>query len=119
MRKFPAISVFGSVAFKYQPDEPNPAEAARQALAVGMIPTTSGAATGLAPEIAKIKGMSAAASGRLAVASGMTPDNVAEYAPHLSHILVATGVARDEHTLDPLLLRRFVAAVRTHAAARE
>lgn len=112
MKRYPELTVFGSVAFKYQPDESDPAEAARQALALGMLPTTSGEATGVAPTVEKIRTMSAAAGGKLAVASGMTPENVGAYAPYLSHLLVATGIAIDEHTLDPGKLERFVRAVR-------
>jgi predicted TIM-barrel enzyme len=114
--RFPAVPVFGSVAFKYQEHEPDPAEAARQAKALGMIPTTSGEATGIAPDLAKIEAMSAASKGLLAVASGMTPSNVAQYAPFLSHILVATGVSRGEHEFDPARLTAFVAAVRGSTA---
>lgn len=108
----PQITVFASVAFKYQPEEPDPPQAAREALALGMLPTTSGPATGVAPDLAKTRAMSEAASGKLAVASGMTAENVSQYAPLLSHILVATGVALDEHRIDPQRLTRFIQAVR-------
>lgn len=103
------FQVFGSVAFKYQDPEPNPPLAARNALAMGFIPTTSGSGTGSAPELKKIKDMSFAAEGVLAVASGMTPENVGAYAPHLSHILVATGIAQDEYRMDVDKLQRFIA----------
>jgi uncharacterized protein len=99
----PAMSVFGSVAFKYQPDESN-----RQAMALGMIPTTSGSGTGIPPSVEKIRTMSGATGGTLAVASGMTPENVHIYAPMVSHILVSTGVSKDEHTFDAAKLTRFV-----------
>lgn len=111
-RKHPEIQLFASVAFKYQAPEPSPAQAALYAIGAGFIPTTSGAATGSAPEVAKVARMSAAAGGTLAVASGMTPDNVAEYAPYLSHILVATGVALDEHRIDPAKLGRLIAVTK-------
>lgn len=117
MAKYPGVAVFGSVAFKYQPDEPNPPEAARAALALNMIPTTSGSGTGMAPELSKIALMSKAVDGRLAVASGMTLENVAAYVPYLSHILVATGVSLDKHRFDPQRLARFVAAVRAGSSA--
>lgn len=117
MRRHPGVSVFGSVAFKYQPVDPDPAGAAAQARAAGMIPTTSGAATGVAPSLLKVKSMSAATGGLLAVASGMTPANVAAYTPFLSHILVATGISRAEHFIDPQLLAQFVAAARGPARA--
>ncbi|MEJ8837616.1 hypothetical protein [Ramlibacter sp. AN1133] len=118
IQRYPDVTVFGSVAFKYQPDEPDPAGASREALKLGMLPTTSGDATGMAPELSKIQSMSAAVKGRLAVASGMNPENVSAYVPFVSHILVATGISHDEHTFDPARLDRFVAAVRTSGSVR-
>lgn len=100
-RTLPSIQLFASVAFKYRPHEPNPPLAAKEAQRLGFIPTTSGTATGSAPEVRKIADMSAATDGQLAIASGMTPENVGDYARYLSHILVATGVGLDEYRIDP------------------
>lgn len=105
---FPAIELFASVAFKYQPYEPNAALAAQNAQLAGFIPTTSGKRTGSPPEIGKIVAMSSATGGLLANASGLTPDNVATFAPYLSHVLVATGVALDEYRIDPTLLKTLI-----------
>ena len=107
-RKNPVLQVFASVAFKYRPHEPDPVKAALNALETGFIPTTSGSGTGTAPELEKIASMSQATGGVLAIASGMTPWNVAEYAPFLSHILVATGIAIDEHRVDADKLRLLI-----------
>ena len=104
--------VFVGVAFKYQPLEPNPSAAACNALSLGFIPTTSGPATGMVPEVEKIQRMSKATGGRLAVASGMDLKNVHLFAPHLSHILVATGVSLDEHRFDFERLSAFIARAR-------
>ncbi|MHB8410254.1 MAG: BtpA/SgcQ family protein [Acidiferrobacterales bacterium] len=104
----PRIKFFAGVAFKYQVPESDPEQAARNALAAGFIPTTSGPATGEAPEVAKIRLMSESVNGQLAVASGMTPENVARYAPYLAVILVATGVSRDDHHIDPARLRLLI-----------
>lgn len=106
------IDVFASVAFKYQRRENNPVGAAQNALAAGFIPTTSGAGTGSAPSVEKIKSMSKGTQGVLAVASGMTPENVAEFAPFLSHILVATGVSKDDYHFDALKMQAFFDVVR-------
>lgn len=103
------LDVFASVAFKYQAPEPSPATAALNALTLGFLPTTSGPATGKAPELDKVRAMSEHTGGKLAVASGLTPDNIAHFAPYLSHALVATGVSRDEHHFDAELLQVFVA----------
>lgn len=106
------MEVFASVAFKYQAVEPNPVKAAFLADSYGYIATTSGPATGHPPELDKIKAMSAATAGKLAIASGMTPENVHLFAPYLSHILVATGIAQDDHHIDKAKLIDFLAAAR-------
>ena len=97
--------LFGGVAFKYQLPEPNPGRAAVRAQDLGIIPTTSGVGTGHAADVSKIADMcKALRGGPLAIASGITPDNVLQYAPYLSHILVATGVSKNEHDFDFELL---------------
>ncbi len=106
------IEVFASVAFKYQAKEPYPNTASLHAFSAGFIPTTSGAATGSAPELEKIRSMSQASEKVLAVASGMTLENVEAFKPYLSHILVATGVSLDEHRLDAEKLAQFIKLAR-------
>ncbi|KVP39816.1 hypothetical protein WJ87_06435 [Burkholderia ubonensis] len=97
----PAHRVFAGVAFKHQRHEPQPELAARTAHAFGLIPTTSGPATGVAAETAKIAQLRAAlGDAPLAIASGITPENAREFAPYLSHILVATGVSASFHDFD-------------------
>lgn len=113
----PGFEVFASVAFKYRPHESYPAKAALNALEAGFIPTTSGFGTGSAPELEKIVAMSRATGGVLAIASGMTPWNVAEYAPFLSHIMVATGISVDEHRMDADKLRLMIANTRAVSRA--
>lgn len=107
------ITVFASVAFKYQAPEPNPAEAALVAAAWNTIPTTSGSGTGHAPEVDKIAAMRAvlAPNNRLALASGMTVENVNQFLPFATDFLVATGVSRDMHHFDESLLEAFIARV--------
>lgn len=104
----PHLQVFGSVAFKYQAHEPNPVLAGVNALDLGMIPTTSGAATGSAPTLEKVAAMSAAVHGKLAVASGMSCDNIEQFAPLLSHVLVSTGVSVDDFHFDRAKLRTLI-----------
>lgn len=104
-RRFP---IFASVAFKYQPIDEKPASAAKLARAVGWIPTTSGTATGSPPTIDKIKSMFVSHE-TLAVASGMTPENVGDYKHFLSHILVSTGVSINDYQFDYEKLRIFIA----------
>lgn len=111
-KRHPHINIFASVAFKYQAHENNPELAAEIALNAGFIPTTSGSATGVAAPVEKVKSMSYAAGGTLAIASGMTIENVKSFAPYLSHILVATGVSNDDHHFDFETLSRFIAVAR-------
>ncbi|CAN7746319.1 hypothetical protein LJR118_006753 [Acidovorax sp. LjRoot118] len=102
--------VFASVAFKYQAEDPTPAKSARAARALGFTPTTSGKATGQPPTVEKIQLMRGTSSLGLAVASGMSPENIASYSGLLSDVLVATGVSLDEHRFDYEKLRAFVHA---------
>lgn len=102
------IDVFASVAFKYQAEEPNPKLAAQLADSAGFIPTTSGSGTGQAPTVDKISSMYKATGGKLAVASGMTPDNISEFKPYLSHVLVSTGISKDEYHFDEEKINAFI-----------
>ncbi len=109
---------FASVAFKYQPHEPDPPAAALNAMRLGFIPTTSGHATGRAPFATKVHGMAKAlGGGPLAVASGLATENLGDYAGSLTHCLVATSVCvgGDEHRFDPVRLRRFIEAAKAFA----
>lgn len=113
LARHPDHAYFGSVAFKYQPEDPHPADAARMALALGMIPTTSGQATGAAPTLEKLAAIrQSIGAGPLAVASGITPDNLAELGVHLSHVLVSTGIGRDFYEIDPARMERLMGVAR-------
>jgi hypothetical protein len=105
--EYPSIELFASVAFKYQAVEPDPVEAAIVAFKAGMIPTTSGDRTGHAPDIKKIRNMHFATE-LLGIASGMTPENIVQYARFLTHCLVATGISLDEFRMDPKKLRKLI-----------
>lgn len=104
------IMFFGSVAFKYQKSDNKPEMAALIAESLGMIPTTSGKGTGYAPELAKIKSMYniLKQTKHLAIASGMTPENIKDFAPYLSHILVSTGISKGEYHIDEGKLKLFI-----------
>lgn len=77
--------------------------------------TTSGVATGHAPELDKIetfrRGVGEAA---LAVASGITPENASFFAPLVDCFIVGTGISYegDFHNLDPERLARLLAFTR-------
>lgn len=99
------IEIYCGVAFKYQKVDHHPEIAAEHARHLGFIPTTTGLATGSAPSIEKIKKMS---NGPLAIASGITPKNVAQFVPHVTHLLVATGISKDFNRVDPQKLDQLI-----------
>lgn len=111
----PDFRIFGSVAFKTQKPEPDPAGAARQAAAFEprWVVTTSGMATGVAPDLKKLADMKAAlpVGAELAVASGVTAENAIEIARHVDWILVATGIQKSFHEIDPARLQALMQAV--------
>jgi hypothetical protein len=89
-----AALYFGGVAFKYQRPVEDVARAARIAAGYMDVVTTSGPGTGHAADVAKIRAMKAALGPTpLAIASGITPDNVGEYLPVADCFLVATGIS--------------------------
>jgi hypothetical protein len=94
--------LFGGVAFKGQSPVKDWALAAKRAAPLMDVVTTSGPSTGVPASIDKIRWMSTEAP-RLAIASGITPQNVIEYLGWAQYFLVATGISRDFHHLDPEL----------------
>lgn len=103
---------FGGVAFKYQKEIADPAAAAVAAMPYVDVITTSGNLTGSAPKVEKIRNMKSAIGYHpLAIASGMTPENVHLYMPHADCFLVATGIS-DSHTdLNPKKIEKFLRAL--------
>ena len=111
LKEYPSHLFFASIAFKYQKEDPNPGVAGWEAARLGMIPTTSGAATGVPPTMQKLRAMRAAiGSGPFAVASGLDSSNVEELGQTLTHALVSTGIARSFHEFDPAKLEAFMNA---------
>lgn len=122
----PGHDFFGAVAFKYQPVEKFPVEAAIVAAKQGMIATTSGAKTGHAPDPAKLRGMReglnrafASANYRpaLALASGVTPENAHQYLDSTTHFLVSKGISESEHQFSEEKLRALMAVVNSASVA--
>jgi uncharacterized protein len=105
---------FGGVAFKYQRQVTDVAAAARIATNYMDVVTTSGPGTGSAADVDKIRQMKTAIGDfPLAIASGITPENVASYLPFADCFLVATGISQSFTELDPRLLDCLVARVRS------
>ena len=115
---------FGGTAFKKQrPVAPADHETAARTAAGWMdAVTTSGVATGRAADRAKIAAFRrGCGDAPLALASGVTPDNAADYAADVDAMLVATGINRsdDFYEIDPERLRRLLAVTRAASAKRE
>lgn len=104
---------FGGVAFKYQRTVYELEKATKIAAGYMDIVTTSGPATGEAAEIEKIRRMKLVIGNKpLAIASGITPENVHNYLPISDCFLVATGVSKDFTTLDSRRLKALIKNVR-------
>ena len=111
---------FGGVAFKYQRPVDDLGAAARIAGRYMDVVTTSGAGTGQAADLAKIAAMKAALDDLpLAIASGITPENVRDYLPISDCYLVATGIGDSFEELDPAKVGALVSRVREWDASPE
>lgn len=102
---------FGGVAFKGQ-RRVLPADLPKVTLRAAEwmdVVTTSGLGTGQAADVEKVRVMrEALGSAPLALASGVTPDNVREYLPYVNAFLVASGISLDFENLDLNRTRRLV-----------
>ena len=105
---------FGGVAFKYQRPVRDLASAARKAVPFVDVVTTSGPGTGRAAAPEKIRTMKQAiGDAPLAIASGVTPENVPDYLPWADCFLVGTGISYTFDELDPDRVRDLVQVVRS------
>jgi predicted TIM-barrel enzyme len=78
--------------------------------------TTSGPGTGQAARPEKVRAMKEAiGSHPLALASGVTPENVTDYLAWVDCFLVATGISYTFEELDPGRVADLVEVVRTWA----
>jgi len=104
---------FGGVAFKYQDPVTDLRAATLQASKHMQVITTSGPATGQAAEVKKLKTMHEVFDGwvarpRIAVASGITPDNVEDYLPYVDDFLVSTGISLNFFEFDASKVKALV-----------
>lgn len=105
---------FGGVAFKYQKKVSDVGRVAWLVTCCVDVVTTSGDATGSSPLVSKIKKMKKAiGTFPLAIARGITPENVAEFMPYVDCFLVATGISKNFTELDPERVSLFAEALRT------
>ncbi len=108
---FPGL-YFGGVAFKGQAHVDDVQKVAATAIDFMDVVTTSGPQTGFAAPVEKIAAMKESIGDRpLALASGVTIDNVGDYLPYVDYFLVATGISKSFHELDPVKVRCLAEAI--------
>ena len=105
---------FGGVAFKYQRQVQAPADAARIATNYMDVVTTSGSGTGTAAPVEKVKQMKLGVGNRpLAIASGITAENVDQFLPWVDVFIVATGISHSFYELDAKKVRQLADIIHT------
>ena len=107
---------FGGTAFKKQrPVDPSYYQVSAEIGSHWMdVVTTSGVATGHEPGVDKIDVFRQGVGDQaLALASGITPENIDQYSTNLDAVLVATGINRqdDFYNIDPARLQALVEKV--------
>ena len=112
---WPQGLVFGGVAFKHQRPVPREHFGTVSMIAAQHridVVTTSGIRTGVAPDVDKCLLMRMAINDHpLAVASGITPENVGAFLPYVDAYLVATGIEREDGVFDPARIKALADAV--------
>ena len=111
------VRYLGGISFKYSPlYTDDPAESAREASKFASyvdVVTTSGASTGKATSIEKVRQMKEVIGPqRLALASGVDASNVAAFGEYVDEVLVATSIetAPQSGIFDEAKLRELLAA---------
>ena len=93
---------FGGVAFKYQRQVVDLGRAASLARPYMDVVCTSGPGTGLVADVEKVRELRGGLDGHaLALASGITSQNVHDYLPYAQAFLVGTGIEASIGVLDP------------------
>lgn len=112
-RHAPHCLYFGGVAFKYQRTVTDLETACQYAYSLVDVITTSGHGTGRAADLEKMIRMRVGAGdAKIAVASGITPENVTSYLDYVDYFMVATGISKSFTELDPVKLKELVKRVR-------
>ena len=110
--------VFAGTAFKYQPQPENERELIEETLITAChfdVTTTSGPGTGEAADMEKLRVMKMACGLRpLAVASGVTVENVDAHLAFIDCFLVATGISKTFDRLDPEKVRALAEKIHNH-----
>lgn len=106
LRKAILPIMFGGAAFKYLSQEFCPKDAAVRAMSRCDVVTTSGTFTASAPKVEKIRTMRRAiAQYPLAIASGISAENIGRFARYTDAFLVASSIEREIGDINPRLFR--------------
>ncbi|MEK7176871.1 MAG: BtpA/SgcQ family protein [Patescibacteria group bacterium] len=101
-----AGQLFAGVDFKYRKPAKDLTRVTKSVFAFANVITTSGPATGLPPALEKLEIMRRAVpEAKIAIASGMTPENVNPFLNYVDYFLVATGISKSHTELDPARVR--------------
>lgn len=100
---------FNSVGFKYQNIDNSLENSCFISNLNGFITTTSGEATGVAANLEKIKLMkNALKESPLAIASGLSCENISDYINYCDYGLISTGISKDYYNFDEYLLDKII-----------
>ena len=105
---------FGGVAFKYQREvaAANLCRTATAAVPYMDVLCTSGPGTGHAADIEKVRALRAGLGEHaMALASGITPENVRSYMPYVQAFLVGTGIEQRLGVFDPAKIEALMRAL--------
>ena len=103
---------FGGVAFKYKREVENLEAAASKAVPFMDVVTTTGPGTGRAADLEKVRRMrDAMGDAPLALASGITAPNVADYMPFVDCFLVASSITDPGEVINEARVRELLSAM--------
>lgn len=101
--------IFGGTAFKYRPSVVNVAKAAQATSSFVDVVTTCGDRTGSPPDVEKIRLMKQAiGQNPLAIASGISAQNITDYLDCTDCFMVATSISISQSDLDPRKVNQLV-----------
>ncbi len=98
--------LFGGVAYKLQPTPEHLDLTVANATRFVDVIVTSGDEVGVPPSFEKMRIIREAAGDHpVAIAGGLTPDNIEDFLPYADCFMVATGIYRSFHYFDPAKVR--------------
>jgi hypothetical protein len=105
--------IFSGLAFKYQPQPEDLEKACKDIIRANVVATTSGIATGKAVDIEKIKLISKyIGNNPIAIASGVSIDNVNDYIGLVDYLLVASSITSKGEMIFEDKLKELIKAVK-------